>query len=104
MRDAVTDIKSAMEEDAFATCNCIAMEGDAFRHGDETIYWRIPCNSVKFWSQQERQWLNNDATMQGSKDSVAAGTKILNKQYLECRIEGFCESAMMRLRSCRRRR
>ena len=51
---------------------------------------------MKFWLQQERQWSNNDAMMQGLKDSVVAGAKILNKQYLECRIEGFYESAMMR--------
>ena len=32
----------------------IAMEEDAFRYGDQTRYWRIPCSSVKFRSQQER--------------------------------------------------
>ena len=45
----------------------IAMGEDAFRHGDQTRYLRIPCNSVSFRSQQERQWSNNDATMEGSK-------------------------------------
>ena len=46
----------------------IAMEEDTFRYGDQTRYGRIPCNRVKFRSQQERQWSNNDAMMQGSKE------------------------------------
>ena len=95
MRDAVTEIKAAMEENALPLG--IAMGEDAFRYGDQSRYWRIPCNSVKFRSQQERQWSNNDAAMEGSKTGRSRSEKKKPKQqYLECRIEVSCKSAMMR--------
>ena len=82
----------------------IAMGEGTFRYRDQSRYWRIPCNSVMFRSQQEWQWSNNDASMEGSKTGRSRSENKTKQQYPECRIEGSCESAMMRLRSGQRRR